>query len=78
MKYGISYLTVMGARFSTSSSAISDEWVEVKVVCVKLNRTVLDARKTEMRPHQVLAAPTQLFYLPHKSRFIRSVLDVSG
>lgn len=72
VKYGISNLTVMGARFSKSCSE------RIKRVKVKLTenetRTTFHTGKSKVRTHQELATPTQLLDLPYERRFVRCIL----
>ena len=68
VKYGISNLTVMGARLSSDSCSVQADRVNKE--CYQQNRndghTSSDTGKTEVRAHEELAATVELLDLPYK------------
>ena len=69
MKYGISNLTVIGARFSKSCSEFVEEWWKDEGLSGgtderREKHTALNTGKPKVRTHQELATPAQLFDLP--------------
>ncbi len=80
MKYGISNLTVIGARLSKDSCSIEEVKSQYlnNVHCVaKRRRTTANAGETEVCTHEELATTSQLLDLPHKCRLIRDVLHAT-
>lgn len=79
VKYGISYLTVIGARLSSDSCSNVRHTVSSWREHVNGERlTAADAGESEVRAHEELTATTELLDLPHKRGLVGYVLHATG